>query len=239
MENTTFSFLICMGSHPWDVSRWISGLNITEYRLSTTSWCCRPGNGQKAGSQKHHPWAAGRIRSCAYLTPATESSGHPKAQQAHLHVYASAVPQSRSVKMEHRLGLRQLNYQRQQQNKGWKVLALISRCKVQGAGDCGHNSPYNWLDINKHGLSIRFIEKPQTKPMHSFCFRSEHFTHLYQKSNWKWTHYTMMRSNNFWIKPYSVVPKHRVQFQCPGQHSPAQKAVLFQDFCKELFADRY
>jgi len=31
-----------------------------------------------------------------------------------------------------------------------------------------------------------------------------------------------------------VVSKHRVQFQWPGQHSPAQKAVLFQDYYEGL-----
>ena len=66
-----------------------------------------------------------------------------------------------------------------------KVLVSISRCKVQGAADCDHNSPYNWLDANKHRLSIRLTVKPQTKPICSFWFSAEHFTHLYQKSKLK------------------------------------------------------
>lgn len=51
MENTTLSFLICAGSYPWDISCWISSINISEHRLRTTSWSCRSGNGQKAVSQ--------------------------------------------------------------------------------------------------------------------------------------------------------------------------------------------
>lgn len=223
-----------MGSYPWDVSCWISSINIFEHRLRTTSWSCRPGNGQKAVFQNKTTEQLGELWAVLISPQPLRTQiiqRHSRAQ--HQHIYVSTVPWSELVRTKHRLGLRQLDYQRKQQNRKGKVLILISRCKVQGTHGCDRNSPCNWFDVNKHSLTTRLTVKPQTKPVCSFWFNS--YTPI-RNQTWKWTGYTTMIKHNFWIKTYSVVPKYRVQFQCSGQD---KKLFCFKIFTKDFLQCLY
>lgn len=189
-----------MGSYPWDVSCWISSINIFEHRLRTTSWSCRPGNGQKAVSQNKTTEQLGELWAVLISPqPLRTQIIQRRSRAQHQHIYVSTVPWSELVRTKHRLGLRQLDYQRKQQNRKGKVLILISRCKVQGTHGCDCNSPCNWFDVNKHSLTTRLTVKPQTKPMCSFWFSS--YAPI-RNQTWKWTGYTTMIKCNFWIKTY-------------------------------------
>lgn len=107
---------------------------------------------------------------------------------------------------------------------------LISISKVQGAAGCDHNSPQHWLDANTHRLKHQAYTKApnQADTVSALALNISHTSTRNQ--SWKSTGYTMMRSNNFWIKPYSVVPKHRAQFH----RSPAQKNSCFMIFTKDF-----
>lgn len=127
------------GSYPWDVSCWISSFNIIEHRLSTTSWSFRPGNGQKAVSQNNTAEQLGELGAVLISSQPLRIQVMQRHSRAHQHIYVFAVLWSELVKTKQRLGLRQPDYQRQQQKRMRKVCILISRCKIQGTRDCDHN----------------------------------------------------------------------------------------------------
>lgn len=126
------------GSYPWDVSCCISSLNIIEHRLSTISWSSRPGNRLKTVSQNNTAEQLGELGAALISSQPLRIQIVQRHSKAHQHIDVSAVPQSELVRTKNRLGLKQLDCQRQQQNRMGKVCILISRSKVQGTCDWTH-----------------------------------------------------------------------------------------------------